>query len=570
MSLRFLTIWMVLWIAVMQSPHVSAQIEFVDRSDERGILESFIDFGFGGGVAAADYDNDGDVDLYLPQRLNSPDRLYRNDGNGQFTDVAARTGIDIELAGRNALWFDYNNDQLQDLLITADCFNSPDIDCIEGTTLRLYEQQPSGAFVDVTAEAGLDNAETSEFFGHRAGVCCGDIDRDGDLDLVIGQWEGELELYMNNDGVFVDEAEKRGVVNPNAPFANNYWQSVLEDFNGDGWLDIFCAVDFFENQLWINNRDGTFVNVAAQSGVDFSFNDMGIAVGDYVNDGDFDVYVTNIFEDDKHSLLLRNESTVDNVAFDEVSESLGVDDTSFGWGVTWLDANNDTYLDLAVTNGWFNGIGFDDQSRFFMGSATVPGTFEEITSTAGFDDQLYGSCLISLDFDRDGDLDMAQVCNPSTFEGPFRILENQLAQTENTNWLVVRPRQAGPNHWCIGAIVSVEFGDDSRLIRRIAAGTSIHGQEPAEAFFGLGAGTVVDRVEVRWPMGDSTVWENVAAGQVFDAHDADLDLDGAVSLLDVFALVQDIGPCTNACQADFNDDGVVDNDDIQLFIDALL
>lgn len=108
------------------------------------------------------------------------------------------------------------------------------------------------------------------------------------------------------------------------------------------------------------------------------------------------------------------------------------------------------------------------------------------------------------------------------------------------------------------------------MIRRIAAGTSIHGQEPAEAFFGLGAGTVVDRVEVRWPMGDSTVWENVAAGQVFDAHDADLDLDGAVSLLDVFALVQDIGPCTNACQADFNDDGVVDNDDIQLFIDALL
>ena len=561
-----LLVFLCLLLAVFVS-EINAQVSFYENGGTRGILPNVVDDGFGGGVAAVDFDMDGDIDMYLPQKLGFSDRLYRNNGNGEFEDISAQSGIDVNLAGRNALWFDYNDDHLIDLLITSDCFNTDDNNCTSTTSIRLYKQLPSGTFENVTQSVGLDNSKTAEFFGHRSGVCCGDIDNDGDLDLLVGQWEGELELYVNHNGHFTNEADARGIINPFEPFPNNAWQSVMVDFNGDGWLDIFTAVDFWENHLWMNQGDGTFVDVAAESGSDFAFNDMGVAVGDYDNDGDFDLYVTNIFEGSKHNLLLQNESTLESIQFEEVAREHGIENVGFAWGATWLDANNDTILDLAVTNGWFNGIGYADQSEFFVG-ATGPRKFINISDASGFNDNFFGSCLIAADFNRDGDLDLAQVCNPSLFEGPFSLYENELVHTEKTNWLVVRPRQAGVNHWSIGAIVTVEIGN-KKLTRLIAAGTSIHGQEPAEAFFGLGNATVLDRVTVKWPMGDSTVWENVSAGQVFDAYDADLNVDGTVDLLDVMPLVDMIGPCKGDCQADFNNDGVVDMADIDVFVSAL-
>lgn len=549
---------------------VQGQVQFEDVSDQAGILPNQVDFGFGGGVAAFDYDEDGDIDLFLPQRLNSPDRLYQNDGAGQFTDIGPKSGLELNIAGRSALWFDYDDDRLVDLLIGSDCFNSPDPDCNAVTSIRLYRQVSPGQFENVTSQVGLDNAAFTEFSGHRAGICCGDIDLDGDLDLVVGEWEGQLELFINDDGMFTNETTLRGITNPNAPFAFNSWQSVLCDFNGDGWLDIYNAVDFFENQLWLNQGDGTFVDVAEAAGVNFAFNDMGVTLGDYDEDGDFDIYVTNIFEDIKHNLLLRNESTIDEVRFDEVSASAGVDNTDFGWGCTFFDANNDTILDLAVTNGWFNGIGFEDNSRMFLGSTKTPGTFEDISDAAQFNDFLFGSCLISADINRDGDLDLLQVCNPAAFEGPFRVLENQLYEQSSTaNWLVVRPRQADQNHWAIGAIVTVEVGERS-FVRLIGAGTSIHGQQPAEAAFGLGAAEIVDRVIVKWPFGDTSVWENVAAGQVFTTNDSDFNHDGEVSVLDVFDFVEDFGVSGQQLQADLNHNGEVDLEDVVLFVDELV
>ena len=545
------------------------QIEFVEVSEEVGILTNSVDFGFGGGVAAFDYDEDGDIDLYLPQRFNSPDRFYQNDGSGNFSDVADLSGIDIEIAGRSALWFDFDDDRLVDLLVASDCFNSPDPDCTTKTSLRLYRQIVEGQFEDVTQEVGLDDAGIAVFFGHRAGMCCGDIDRDGDLDLLVGQWEGELELFINNSGTFVNETLKRGILNPNAPFPFNPWQSVMCDFNGDGWLDIFTAVDFFENQLWMNQGDGTFVDVAVSAGVDTAFNEMGVTIGDYDQDGDFDLFVTNIFEDDKHNLLLRNDSSIDTIQFTEVSAMAGVDDAQFGWGCSFFDANNDTVLDLAVTNGWFNGIGIDDTSRMFMGSVDIPGTFQDVSTASSFNDNFFGSCLVAADLNRDGDLDLMQVCNPSALPGPFRVLENQLdEQGSSANWLAVQPRQSDKNHWAIGAIVAVEFGDKS-LVRLIGAGTSMHGQEPAEAFFGLGDCEMVDRVIVKWPLGETSVWEDVPAGQVFSANDADFNLDGDVNILDIFAFRNSLGQ-SGEMQADLNHDGIVDLADAVLFVEELV
>ncbi|MEM9412174.1 MAG: VCBS repeat-containing protein, partial [Planctomycetota bacterium] len=372
------------------------QVTFTEVTEQIGIFENTVDFGFGGGVSAFDYDEDGDIDLFLPQRFDAADRLYINDGTGRFDEGAVAAGLDVLAAGRSALWFDYDDDHLVDLLIASDCHNSIDPNCIEKSTIRLFRQLPGRQFVDVTDTCGLSNEGIEEFFGHRAGMCVGDIDRDGDLDFLVGQWNGELQLFMNEGGFFVNETDERGIFNPLSPFPFNSWQSVMHDFNGDGWLDIFTAVDFHENQLWINQRDGTFIEVAPSAGVDFAFNEMGVTVGDCDNDGDLDIFVTNIFEEEKHNLLLRNDSSIDNVVFTEISAEAGVADTGFGWGCSFFDADNDTDLDLAATNGWFNGIGFDDRSRMFINEG-VQGQidFEDISISSGFNDEFYGSCLIS-------------------------------------------------------------------------------------------------------------------------------------------------------------------------------
>ena len=545
------------------------QVVFVDVGSERGLLDNQVDTGFGGGVAAFDYDRDGDIDLFLPQKLGHSDRLYENDGTGRFSDIAAISGLEVDIAGRSALWIDYDDDHLVDLLITSDCFNSENPNCGNETSIRMYRQFPAGHFTNVTGEVGLNNAGIETFFGHRSGLSCGDVDHDGDLDLLLGQWEGELQLFINHSGVFIDETLQRGITNPNSPQPFNPWQSVMHDFNGDGWIDIYTAVDFFENQFWLNQGDGTFVDIAESSGTNFSFNDMGITVGDYDNDGDFDMFVTNIFELNKHNLLLRNDSTNDKVVFTEVAKSAGVNDTGFGWGATWFDANNDTLLDLAVTNGWFNGVGFEDTSRMYLNSSKTNVQFRDISAISGFNDPFFGSCLISSDLNRDGDLDLLQVCNPALFPGPFRIMENQLNETSDTNWLVVQPRQAGLNHWSIGTVVTIEIGD-LRLHRSIGSGTSIHGQEPAEAFFGLGNATSVDRVIVRWPHGDQSVWEDVNSSTVFETHDADFNHDGSVSLLDIATFTSRLGPCSRLCQEDLNHDGTVDLLDASIFVDAIL
>lgn len=566
MKFLFLATALQLTVALGQ---ISAQVSFAEVTEDRGIAPNAVEPGFGGGVSAFDFDEDGDIDLFLPQRFNSPDRLYINDGSGNFTDAGGASGVDIMASSRSALWFDYDDDHLVDLLLASDCFNSENPDCTDATSIRLYRQDTPGHFSDVTNETGLSNAGIETFFGHRAGISAGDIDNDGDTDLIFGQWTGELQLFINHEGVFANESNARGITNPVAPSPTDPWQSVMCDFNGDGWLDIFTSVDFAPNHLWINQGDGFFVDEGESSGTNFSFNDMGVTLGDYDNDGDFDIFVTNIFENNKHNLLLRNDSKNGVAQFRELAGKVGVDDAGFGWGCTFFDANNDTLLDLAVTNGWFNGVGFQDQSRVFLQRTQVPGTFEDVTTTSGFEDDFYGSCLISADLNRDGDLDLLQVCNPSLFEGPFRILENQLNETAPTNWLAIRPRQADKNHWCFGAVVTVEIGDLS-MTRPIISSTSIHGQQPAEAYFGLGDAQAADRVIVTWPFGDQSVWENVSGNQVFDSSDADFNLDGNISLLDIGAFVQQFGPCDQDCQADLNHDGVVDLLDADLFVDSLL
>jgi hypothetical protein len=486
-------------------------------SDEAGIGE-FNSRGQAIGVAAADYDNDGDIDFYAPTNSDIPNQLYRNLGDGTFEEIAASVGVDSYLFGRVALWFDYDGDHRLDLLVGGDCFNRP-LDCEGNIFLTLYRQMDNGQFEDVTVAAGISEDLVSSDADHRAGMAVGDMNNDGYLDVVLGMWFTNGQILLNNgDGTFSDASAGSGLETG----GDQNWMHTLYDFDGDGWLDIHSAVDMTANRLWINQQDNTFQDVAPALGIDNPWDGMGTTLGDYDNDGDIDIYVTNIHDLGKHNVLYRNDSTDEILAFSEVSEALGVDDTDWGWGCTFFDADNDGFLDLAATNGFVTQNWTDDASRFFLNQGVPPFQFTDASTSVGFGDTLIGSALVAFDYDRDGDMDMLQSTRGAQVGGTtLRLLQSNPTEGGIGNYLVIKPRMAGTNHWAIGAVVRARVGS-STMMRLITAGTSFVGQEPAEAHFGLGSAIFVDEVVIEWPDGTETTFEGVIGNGIYTAQGSEL------------------------------------------------
>lgn len=488
----------------------AGQIQFVEVGAAAGIQPSEMEHGKGGSVLAVDFDDDGDIDLFVPNAGGVANQLYRNLGNGLFQNIAGLAGLASTDSSRMALFFDYDGDHLLDLFVASDCFEAA-ADCPDTSTLKLYRQVAPAQFVDVTVQAEIPDDDVTNVDQHRGGIAAGDINNDGFLDLAFGLWSGSMRLLLNDgDGTFTEISSAAGF-----PSSGFHWQPTFHDWNGDGWQDIYYVTDFSPNHLFINQGNNTFVDISLAAGVNNAWNDMGQSLGDYDNDGDFDIYVTNITTGSRNNILFRNDSTTESQQFTRVSFEAGVEQGGWGWGCTFFDADNDGDLDLAATNGWFNGGASNDASYFYRNDGGEPVTFSDISTAAGFDDTYWGSSLSAFDADRDGDLDLVQSCNGSGTEPhQIRILQNQNAS--GNHYLVVRPRMTGPNHRAIGAVVHVETGSTSRM-RLITAGTSAFGQEPAESFFGLGTATVADRVILIWPGGRGrAVFRDVAVDQILD------------------------------------------------------
>jgi hypothetical protein len=245
--------------------------------------------------------------------------------------------------------------------------------------------------------------------------------------------------------------------------------------------------------------------------VDNHSKDMGVTICLIDNDGDFDFYVTVITQGDFANQMYRNDSAGGPLVYTEVARSLGIADAGWGWGATLFDADGDGWLDLATTNG--SQLGPDariDRSRFWLNPGPSD-PWSDVSDAVGFNDANIASGLVSFDFDRDGHPDLLQATNGG---GPLRLLRNdRQGPAADHHYLVIRPRQPGPNRWAIGAVVELRIGEQ-RLLRPIHAGISTDSQEPAEAIFGLGEATSVDEVIVTWPDSTLTVLTNVEADQV--------------------------------------------------------
>ncbi|MGB0716192.1 MAG: CRTAC1 family protein, partial [Phycisphaerae bacterium] len=398
----------------------------------------------------------------------------------------------------------------------------------------------------------------------RGGISAGDLNHDGYLDLFVTMWNGKSQLlYNNRDGTFTDAT---ATANVNTALHYGH-QPALFDFDGDGLLDIYLAVDFLWNALYLNNGDQTFTDHAAEVRLDNAMNDMGMALGDIDNDGDFDIYITNIFQPFQYNVLYRNDSVPGRMSFTEIAQASGADYGGWGWGATFLDADNDGRLDIAATNGWETPTFQFDKSVFYHNRLGRQIKFDDVSASVGFNDNEWGSGLIALDVDRDGDLDLMQTCN----NGPLRLLINHQSRlADRRNHLTVKPRMKGNNHFAIGAVVRIET-EELTTVRLIHAGTSFMSQEPAEAVFGLGKQTSVKRLQITWPDGSRSEYVDVPANQVLvveHAGDGDLDADNDIDHHDFRRMTQCVNTIDSPTQcrpADLNHDHATDLKDIVHF-----
>jgi len=489
------------------------------------------------GVALFDYDNDGDLDVFVVQgqmlggkplsaakpqptgALNS--RLFRNDlpstrgkdeaRSGQalhFTDVTAASGIVTHGYAMGVATGDFNNDGCVDLYVT------------ELGPNQLFKNNCDGTFTDVSKASRTDDA------GWTVSATFFDYDRDGYLDLFVGNYadysvaanrqcfsmSGTLDycpphvyraspshLYHNNhDGTFTDVTLKAGLSREYGPALG----AMSADFNGDGWPDLYVANDGQPNQLWINQHDGTFRNTALLSGVALSpegqaKSSMGIDAGDFDNDGDEDIFITEL-TGQGHDLYVNDGRG----SFEDQSARAGIRLASLpftGFGAGWIDIDNDGWLDLVTVNGAVTQnlesvarnepFALQQVKQVFRNLGH--GQFEDATKAAGaaFAIPEVSRGLAFGDIDNDGDLDMV-VGNDS---GPLRLLINNVGNRKHWVGLQVP----------VGSRVVVTTGDGRTLTRRSHTDGSYASARDPRVLVGLGDASGPVKVRVTWPDGSS-------------------------------------------------------------------
>ncbi|MEP0984101.1 FG-GAP-like repeat-containing protein [Ekhidna sp.] len=494
---------------------VDAQV-FADHTGEVGIHPTRVEIQYGSGSNLVDVDKNGFIDIFSLAGSGYDNKLYLN--NGTYWSEPVSIG-DPDLNSRAAVWFDYDGDHLLDVFILSDCANTSS--CFDFESFALYRNNGNGTFTDVSLDSKITNglAIKSEISNanYSGGIAAGDLNLDGYLDLIITKWGGELYLFENQgDGTFNNASDKL-----NRTELLFYWQPVIFNLDDDIWPEIYVAVDANDENAYLDKIHGSFIyeDRASELNLHHKFNDMGITLGDFDQDLDFDIYISNIerFRDDSRNVLFVNE----NGTYNDEALAFGVDKAGWSWGVTFCDINNDGCLDIGTTNGWeAHNLYRNDQSKMWLGSAGSQ-SFIDVSEQVNFNDTLNASSLTAADMDRDGDLDLVQGLKDISEAINLRYHKNDLQESScsDCNYVIVQPRMMGQNHWAIGSTVGIKTASGHQ-IRPITSGISFYGQEPAEAFFGVGADMNIEKITIKWPSGDSTVVHDFSANQIITVYDS--------------------------------------------------
>jgi hypothetical protein len=511
-------------------------VTFVQESspEKKYILESM-----SGGVALLDFNDDGLLDIYLVNSLTvdtadqprtAPSALYQNLGGGKFKDVAVAAGVAYPGWGVGVCVADYDGDGWQDLYVTGVEVN------------RLYRNRGDGTFTEVAEALGVTAG------GWSAGCGFADYDRDGDLDLFVSRYvlmdlkelpafgqgktceyrgiavqcgprglPGTSDLLFRNDGDrFTEVSKAAGVHDPEQYFGLGI---AWFDYNEDGWPDLFVANDACPNLFYINKKDGTFEEMAFPLGVAVSEDGgeqgcMGVAVGDYRNEGRFSLFVTNFSEE--YNALYRNEGEYfTDASFRSASAPKSL--PFVGWGTAFFDYDNDGWQDLAIVNGHVYpqlatanlGASASYRQRRLVYRNLGNGRFEEVAAELGaiWNEERVSRGLAVGDLDNDGRIDV--VIND--LDGPAQVVRNEGEKLGN--WLQVRLKGRGKNTDAIGAVLTLRNGKTAQK-RLIRSGTGYLSQDAFRQHFGLGNAEKVDTLEIRWPDGTVSSHENLKVNQI--------------------------------------------------------
>jgi hypothetical protein len=329
-----------------------------------------------------------------------PDRLLLNQGDGSFVDIAEAGGLGEKHVGSGATVGDYNGDGWLDIYVTS---HGPP-DATGPGQHRLYRNNGDLTFTNVAAASGV--ATTSTETGDGFGAAFGDYDLDGDLDLFVAGWVKDSQgnrLFRNNgDGTFDDVTEDAGILDDGI----RGFSPCLADTNGDRYPEVLLVADFGTSRYFVNRRDGTFRERTTDSGTGQEWSGMGTAVGDFNRDGLIDWYTTAIFDDEHVGRGDGNKLyyNLGRHEFEEVAATSGVADGGWGWGAVAVDLDLDGTLDLVETNGWEVPTYTNELSKVWL--AQSDGTFLEVGAAAGMDHNLFGLGVLHLDVDNDGDQDI--------------------------------------------------------------------------------------------------------------------------------------------------------------------